>query len=231
MGDQPQGRKSLEELVRSLSVERLQPYKLPKHTNPDESEYDWPLRYIWNIKLCESLYPGLQNLEIALRNAIHNSLAAAYGTEFWFLEDGLLKDYERERIERAGRNIPKKKRKFAGKYIAELGFGFWIALFHKRYHDSLVPRIMKAAFPGKPRPMKRSAVVRDLNTIRQLRNRVFHHEPIWNSRQLAHLHNQILQYIAWLNYELFLVTRGLDGFENVHRSGTAPYKDIVAELD
>ncbi|MGE4193867.1 MAG: hypothetical protein AB7E51_10810 [Pseudodesulfovibrio sp.] len=224
------GQSNLEELVKSLSVERLMPYRLPRRSNPDESEFDWLLRYIWNIRLCESLYPGLQNLEIALRNAIHSALSTSYGTEFWFFEDGLLKAGELESIRRAERTIPRNKRKLAGKFIAELGFGFWVSLLHKRYHDSLVPKIMKSAFPGKRRSIRRSSVVGDLDTIRKLRNRVFHHEPIWNNPNLASLHNQILQYIAWLNYELFVVSRGVDRFETIHGEGTEPYKEVIAAL-
>ncbi|WP_285906682.1 Abi family protein [Pseudodesulfovibrio pelocollis] len=230
MSDQLPTQGRLQELVSGLSVERLQPYRLPRDISPDEGEYDWLLRYIWNIKLCESLYPGLQNLEVALRNAIHNTLSEAYETRFWFLKEGLLKVGEREQISRVERLLPPGKKKIAGKYIAELGFGFWISLFHKRYHDSLMPKIMKAAFPRKAHPLKRSQVVRELEAIRKLRNRVFHHEPIWNNPRLAVLHNHILQYVAWLNYELFIVTRGVDGFEAIHQSGTAPYKEIIAEI-
>ncbi|MDD3311134.1 hypothetical protein [Pseudodesulfovibrio sp.] len=228
-GDSPESGR-VEELVRSLSVERLQPYRLPKKVSPDEGDYDWLLRYVWNIRLCESLYPGLQNLETALRNGMHGALSAAYGTEFWFREEGLLDGHERKLLLRAESHIPANRRKVAGKYVAELNFGFWASLLHRRYHDSLVPKVMKAAFPRRTQPLKRSTVAGEPEAIRKPRNRVFHHEPIWNNPQLAALHNLILQYIAWLNYELFLVTRGVDRFEEVHGAGTAPYKETIAQI-
>lgn len=61
------------QLTRILSAERLSAYR---GRLPDAAS-DIRLfgRYVWNMALCESLYPGVQTLEIALRNTIHQAVA------------------------------------------------------------------------------------------------------------------------------------------------------------
>ncbi|CAA9324623.1 MAG: hypothetical protein AVDCRST_MAG68-2010 [uncultured Gemmatimonadetes bacterium] len=36
------------------------------------------VRYLWNVALCEALYPSLQSLEVALRNTLFNAGEAVY---------------------------------------------------------------------------------------------------------------------------------------------------------
>ncbi|MDE2937760.1 MAG: hypothetical protein OXR67_02410 [Chloroflexota bacterium] len=67
-------------MSKAISEERLIPYKLSAEENSI-----LPLaRYLWNTALGESLYPGLQTLEITLRNSLHQAVAADRGTENWF---------------------------------------------------------------------------------------------------------------------------------------------------
>ena len=40
-------------------------------------------RYLWNIALCEALYPAFHTLEIAFRNAIHRELGATLQSPEW----------------------------------------------------------------------------------------------------------------------------------------------------
>jgi hypothetical protein len=74
-----------------------------------------------------------------------------------------------------------------GRIVAELNLGFWTSLFNAYYEQKgasdprLWPRLLLAVVPRMPRRQRtRRNLVRYLNDIRALRNRVFHHEPIWN---------------------------------------------------
>ena len=58
-----------------VSVDRLAPYCQPS----DQDNLDVAARYLWNIALCEALYPVLQAQEIALRNTLHNEISKLYG--------------------------------------------------------------------------------------------------------------------------------------------------------
>ena len=57
----------------AVSSKRLAAYQLQ---GGDNSDIEVLTRYVWNIKLCESFYPILQLLEVALRNSIHESICA-----------------------------------------------------------------------------------------------------------------------------------------------------------
>jgi hypothetical protein len=66
-----------------------------------------------------------------------------------------------------------------GKIVAELPFGYWTFLLGNRYED-LWRRSLHKAFPY-ARTTRRNVHWR-IDTIRLLRNRIAHHEPILSSR-------------------------------------------------
>ncbi|WP_177420368.1 Abi family protein [endosymbiont of Lamellibrachia barhami] len=67
-----------------------------------------------------------------------------------------------------------------GRIIAELNFGFWSSMLDKCYEQVLWPQLIKTAFPYMPRKIRtRKVLSQQFHKIRQLRNRIFHHEPIW----------------------------------------------------
>ena len=55
--------------------------------------------HVWNIALCESLYPALHAFELALRNRIHLVAMRHFDNEDWF--DGRLKTQEAEMLNKA----------------------------------------------------------------------------------------------------------------------------------
>ncbi|QGY32866.1 hypothetical protein CUN67_28425 (plasmid) [Pantoea cypripedii] len=85
----------------------------------------------------------------------------------------------------------KKKLQDAGKpqeanaIVAELMFGFWLGMFEKNYHDlntqnRLWPHLEPVVFPNLlPSQRRHSDVYQILYPIKELRNRMAHHEPIW----------------------------------------------------
>jgi len=64
--------------------------------------------------------------------------------------------------------------------------------------------------------------------IRDLRNRVFHHERILHWRDLEAQHWQILQLIGWINPELEALTRMLDRFSETRSRGLAPWREKIS---
>lgn len=92
-------------------------------------------RYGINLELCSIFYISLHSLEIALRNKIYQKLAKDFGDE-WLINDGVLKERERFRIEQARKQIENDRRAFTiPRLIAELSFGFWEHLFANVYED------------------------------------------------------------------------------------------------
>src|SRR5689334_21061592 len=84
----------LTSLWRLVSAERIGSYR---RGGADDEEA--LARYLWNIALCEALYPSLHFLEIALRNAVFEAAAATYplastagagGADCWLEHPGIL---------------------------------------------------------------------------------------------------------------------------------------------
>jgi hypothetical protein len=192
------------------------------------------INYFWNIQLSEALYPALAALEIALRNAIHDSLSAAFGTPEWFytprlLEPRQLRDFSQARLSlyREHGNTPA-----IGLIVAQLNFGFWTTLLSTPYHGSIWnvrgAAHLKAAFPYVPGPHNyRKAIHKRYNDVRFLRNRVMHHEPIWARPALAREHADILEAIAWINPQLLTSVTLCDRFPDVFARGRRTIEQAI----
>lgn len=162
---------SLGELRRTLSADRVAPYQavVGGDLGPAIRLYEQ------NTLLAESLYGVLQGLEVALRNVIHAQLAAGYGQPEWY--DALKLEPEQVAMLRKAKDILMREGKplDAGRVVAELSFGFWTGLMGTKYSNLWRNHLVKI-FPR--RPVQRVEVQTRLNSIRKLRNRVAHHEPI-----------------------------------------------------
>jgi hypothetical protein len=207
----------------ACSIERLSPYK------SERSEIDALTLYVWNIALSEALYPSLQNLEIGLRNRINIAITTSYSDSWWFKDTQIMVDVaERDAVELAEKRLTKRGESItAPGIVAELNFGFWSELLAAR-HDVAIWRrtgVLEASFPHMPHPRSRRALFTRFDEIRKLRNRVFHHEPIWNLT-LKTEHGNIIESLGWLDPALQKVTKVLDRFPGVY---TQDYKNELKE--
>ena len=112
--------------------------------------------------------------------------------------------FQIDKIQDARKTILKEKRQITpGKLIAELTFGFWTSLFDARF-ERILWKDLRLAFPRCPKAERqRRSVSSKLNSIRKLRNRIFHHESIaWSYQALLAYKNEILEGIDWLNGDL-----------------------------
>ena len=95
-----------------------------------------------------------------------------------------------------------------GRLVSVLGFGFWVSLCKRSYEQGrgggprLWPELATRGFPHLPRAQgTRSQIFHALDPLRDLRNRVSHHEAVWD-RKLDRYHREILEVIAWINPDL-----------------------------
>ena len=209
----------------SVSDDRLEPYR----KGQPQSDLAAYATYAWNIALCESLYPALNGVEIALRNSIHDSATQKFGTDLWF--NSRLKNPEKERLDKLRKQLDPSgvKPLTAGDFVSGLTLGFWVDLFKRRYEQILWPWLLRPVFNYAPRrQISREPLYQRLDEIRYLRNRVFHHEPIWHLPDLEHQHQQILETIGWISPAMLGLINLLDRFPSVYTDGTLPY---TTELD
>lgn len=144
--------------------------------------------YRTNLRVCQAFYPVLSLFEILLRNSIHTQLARYYGANDWisrekmgFMSDASLAPgsfYLRTCVMKAENKIRATGGAITeSKIIAEQSLGFWTALYGS-HHFALMGGSPLYAFPNKPRSANRARVSSMLKRIQDLRNRIYHNEPI-----------------------------------------------------
>lgn len=213
-------------LDKAVSHERLEGYSRRGSIDCPQSLY---AHYAWNVSLSESLYPLLQGIEIALRNSLHNAASQRFGREDWFEDNRLIHPVDRGFVNSARETIAKShKPTEPARIVAELSFGFWTSLFDVRYEQRFWPWLLKPICPYMPRTLRtRAELSRRLNGIRRLRNRVFHHEPIWYWRDLTQQHRELAETLYWINPAMEQFVGMLDRFPQVMSQGCRPYHGLL----
>ncbi|MGI5835784.1 MAG: hypothetical protein ACOX87_04740, partial [Chloroflexota bacterium] len=147
-----------------ISVERFESYR----RSDTEEDIDILACYLWNLALCEALYPCLQGLEVALRNSINIAATEAFGNHHWFDCPSILKSREQAKVADVKARLRQKPGPInIGRVVAELNFGFWTSLLDARYEQILWPKLLKPAFPHMPNRLRtRKALSGRLNHIR-----------------------------------------------------------------
>jgi hypothetical protein len=188
--------------------------------------------YLWNIALCESLYPAFNTLEVGFRNALHRELGNAFNEPEWLLNrHSFLKERELPAIKAAESSLQNHHKPVdEPRLVAELSFGFWTSLIDKRY-DQLWARFAPKAFPLMPRKLRlRSNLSSMVQPIRKLRNLAFHHHAIWDRTDLGTSHTSAITIIGWINAPLAISLSRIDRFPSVLAAGVAPYRDHAHNL-
>ena len=195
----------LDDLEASISRERLGTYLTLAQGNREKALQ----LYTWNTTVSAAFYGPLQGLEVALRNAIHRQLTRLYG-EAWYdnpvvgLDLGGLDRIAtaKTKITRTGGTVTPSG------LVAGLSFGFWVSLLgpggrldpagrRANYEMTLWRPGLRRSFPHRT-PLTRVQAYQPLNSLRKLRNRVAHHEPIF-ARPLLEDHQRILEVTGWIS--------------------------------
>ena len=205
-----------------LHTERIDAYR------QDGADHTTTLsRYLLNMALSEALYPVLQFAEIALRNAVHRELTARCGTDAWYdSAPARLTPWQQDKVAEAKDSLRKRRKPLSpGRIIAELTFGFWTCFFNNAHaRTGIGSYLSKNAFPHAPATEQYQARLdKRWLEIRDLRNRIFHHERILHWKNLDARHQAILDLIAWMSPELRDLAATLDRFQSLRRSGLNPW--------
>lgn len=156
--------------------------------------------YLWNTQISAKFHFPLQIAEITLRNALHREMTTAYGSSWHAAVNLPLQQSEKSKISRAELDIRRKGQVLTSdRVVAALSFGFWTTLIGKgyrgSYHNQLwVPTLNKAF--KKASVKNRYDIHSKYDQLRQLRNRIAHHEPIF-SQDLEGKYQNTLELISW----------------------------------
>jgi len=192
---------SYADLERAISVPRARRYLLSTidattgRPNPTRAV----ALYEHNSRLSAAAWSTVADVEVLLRNALADAIAAQHAahrpaTPFrwydeppWFPTGRWFTDQTIAAIRSATRRARDPgpggaPRPPAGRVIAEFNLGFWRYLLIARYEHSLWNPAMRARFPGLSHLSgsdSRRAVHERVERLNYLRNRIAHHEPIY----------------------------------------------------
>jgi hypothetical protein len=209
------------ELERLISPERFATY-LSRTGDPDRAL----ALYRWNACISGAFAELLHHVEVIVRNAMHDRLAAYHATvggrppgAAWFDEPRWVRHhwFHRQALTSISRAVgaaghtPAMPR--PGKVISDLNFGFWRYLASDRYEQSFWTPALDHSFtaPGKTVRARRHAVEDRIAPLHLLRNRIAHCEPIFGTityrrrrkapatKSLGDLRSDALELVSWVS--------------------------------
>ena len=163
--------------------------------------------YLENLVFSKKAYIPLSILEISLKNSINDLLTDKLG-ENWLENKDFLTNDSLRKIEEAKKILYKRAELISkSKIIAELSFGFWVNLFKKPYEMKLRTKDIQKIFtnlpPKKEKIINREVIYKELNHIRNFRNRVFHYEKVINKDNYNQIFDEIDEVLFYFDKELF----------------------------
>ena len=167
-------------------------------------------------------------LEVALRNAIDLAIETLIKQNWLFEEvkaQNLLKQNDYSKLLEANNTIIKnygEANRTKGKLISELNFGFWIFLCSTKYNPILWTKknFFMTVFPNYPKNKKQSIadISSKLQKIRKLRNRIFHHEPIYKQyKTLIDRYNEIIEILSYLPQDSLKIIEQTCRFKDIYK--------------
>ncbi len=156
--------------------------------------------YGWNIQISESFYPVLSASEVCLRNTISERLTELYGERWWESREFLDQIGRGKRIVKTAQDKLKKTGTVtSGRMTAELNFGFWVNMLLEK-HEPVFWTDFPKPFYSLPATVSYLELFERCDSVREFRNRIFHHEPIFE-RDISFEFRNIMQLIEWLSPE------------------------------
>ena len=214
-------------LERVCSQIRLYSYRSTDGTNKETL-----CRYLWNIALCESLYPSFQILEVSFRNAVHLEIQKVTNVSEWLIsEPAFLYQDERRAIRDSKQSLQDRKGTVTEPFlVAEMGFGFWTSLLDSRY-DRIWHRIIAHVFPNMPRTIRtRGNASKPMNKVRKIRNAASHHHSIWHWHDLPDQHKEMHSLINWICSSASIMAKSIDRFPGIHSGGPKQFDALVSSF-
>jgi Abi-like protein len=165
--------------------------------------------YHWNAQISAAFLYPLHVFEICIRNAVANAAESFYQTDEWpwstAFETSLFTTQttryfspRRELI--STRDWQSRPQQTTGKVIAELKFAFWVSMYTGRHDGRLWNPYLRREYPNIPSNLSISAardkIHRTADKVRDLRNRIAHHEPIF-SRDLKTEYDEIAEIVGY----------------------------------
>lgn len=182
---------SLDHLINVISPPRLSYYELFLNYKKPEDKIG---AYLAFQELSSNFFPVIQMIEVGLRNSINNVAKTHFQDEYWFLTMPISTKSQRQ-VKEAER---KAKNECGSDYtsddiICRLTLGFWVYMLDRDYRDTSSPshlwspenrdRVFKKPANALGKSLSLRSLFDNYHKVLKLRNRLFHHEPIWKKHK------------------------------------------------
>ncbi len=182
---------------RTISPERWRTYERAAGFNIESAQR----LYLWNAAVGQSFHFPLQTVEVSLRNVIHLALVDIYGQDWSSLPNcrNTLKPRQADEITKAERRHYSINQSAAStpQIVASLSLGFWVSLLRRDYNHMIWNTHTQQAFPHLAQGQTMSDVSATGTNIQNLRNRIFHQEPLLGNN-LMDDYSAIIRMIGWI---------------------------------
>ncbi len=163
--------------------------------------------YQANLVISKQSYIPLSVLEVSLRNSI-DALLSYKVCEDWHKDEIFLTRDSAFKIKQVIELLEKRRESISKhKVIAELSFGFWVNLFKKPYDKKLRINDLRKIFPNLPpktvKLINREKIYKELNHIRNFRNRVFHYEKVVNKDNYNMVFEEIDEILKYFDSDIY----------------------------
>lgn len=205
-------------IINELAQARLSTYLAPLgHTLTKDSTR---AHFLLN-DISQHFYVPLQLIEITLRNKINHHVTQKLNRATWYdllpttktSQDMVSEAKRLAAAEVSGRPVN------SDDVVCRLMFGFWAYMLDTQYRNTADPQRFiwsqhdfKKVFDGAPAGINIGLVMQRLKNINDLRNRLFHHEPVWRTPRVAsvdhaittlkHKYNDMIEVLHWMSPEL-----------------------------
>lgn len=221
-----------------ISAPRLHKYETVCSSNKQALKL-----YQTNLRLSQAFYPLLSLLEVVLRNATDHEFTKYFGDNNWlrnqrngFMSDSslnyihwktkqpLVNSFLKDEVNNSIKSIKRSHSTVNhSKIIADLKFGFWVALFDNTHYTILAGTPIRI-FSNLPQGANRQLVDDKLSRIRDFRNRVYHNEPILFRKDSAgnpyyylskayNVYSDIQDIFNWLKLDFKTWTKRINNIE------------------
>ncbi len=212
-------KKSVDAIISCLSAAKLKPYKRLGFKN------DWEMvqGYFLLLDVSSHFIAPLQLLEVALRNKMHSAIWALCTKEDWYKTVPISTESKRQ-VAEALRSARQDLGSSAtpDDIVSRLMMGFWVYLLDTPYRttgpNNLWQKCKDEVFPA-AKTESIASIFDELKTLNKLRNRLFHHEPIWKASGINNMtvalartssqYDRVLKVLKWISPEKHSVVLGL----------------------
>ena len=158
--------------------------RLSRYLRAVNDDYDHCMRlYAWNLTVSGAFYSPLSLAEVTFRNAVVLAIEDTFDQNWHFSKSFKisLPKHRRRDLEKIVSNLRDRKKKSisASMVVAESTLFFWESLLADGFKNSIWRKGLQHYFPNMPHDVSCETLREDVRQWRLFRNRIAHHEPIF----------------------------------------------------